>query len=119
MKIPAAPAGGSTIVLAQVPHALPARADSLSMNRRPATTLFPMLRFALVWACVVCLGSMAAVHAAVPKKRVVHRASGNRAVLVKAAAQTKAAIPKAQPKPAAVQAAVIAGGPWTEDRTSV
>src|ERR1035438_110819 len=118
MKRPAAPAGGSTKALAQVPHDLPARADSLSMNRRPATTLFPMLRFALVWACVVCLGSMAAVpaavHAAVPKKRVVHRASGNRAVLVKAAAQTKAAIPKAQPKPAAVQAAVIAGGPWTE-----
>lgn len=68
-----------------------------------------MLRFALVWACVVCLG-----WSAVQKKRVVHRAAGSRAVVVKTAAQTRAAIPKAQPKPAAVQAPVIAGGPWTE-----
>ena len=77
-----------------------------------------MLRFALIWACVLCLGWNAAVHAAVhavvQKKRVVHRAVGNRAVLVKAAAQTRAVIPKAQPKPAVVQAPVIAGGPWTE-----
>src|ERR1039458_9148538 len=87
------------------------------MNRRPATTLFSMRRFALIWACVLCLGWNAAVHAAVhavvQKKRVVHRAVGNRAVLVKAAAQTRAVIPKAQPKPAVVQAPVIAGGPWT------
>src|ERR1017187_8025593 len=118
MKRPAAPAGGSTKALAQVPHDLPARADSLSMNRRPATTLFPMLRFALVWACVVCLGPIAAVpaavHAAVQKKRVVHRALGSRAALLKTTAQTKAEVPKAPPKPAAVQAPVIAGGPWTE-----
>ena len=73
-----------------------------------------MLRFALVWTCVVCLG-----WSAVQKKRVVHRAAGSRAVgtramLVKTAAQTKLAIPKVQPKPAPVQAPVIAGGPWTE-----
>src|ERR1039458_962748 len=114
MKIPAAPAGGSTKALAQVPHDLPARADSVRMNRRPATTLFPMLRFALLWACVMCLGLGAAMHAAVQKKRVVHRTAGSRAVMVKTAAQTKAAVPKAQPKPAAVQAPVIAGGPLTE-----
>jgi cell division protein FtsI/penicillin-binding protein 2 len=69
-----------------------------------------MLRFALVWVCVAGLGWSAAVQ----KKRVVHRAAGSRAVLMKTAAQAKAAIPKAQPRAPAVQAPVIAGGPWTE-----
>jgi penicillin-binding protein 2 len=70
-----------------------------------------MFRFTLIWACVVCLGWSAAVQ---KKRRVVRRPAGNRAMLAKTAAQARAAIPKAQPKPASVQAPVIAGGPWTE-----
>jgi cell division protein FtsI/penicillin-binding protein 2 len=69
-----------------------------------------VLRFALLWACVICLGWSAVAQ----KKRVVHRTASSRAAMVRTVAQTKAAIPKAQPKPAAVQAPVIAGGPWTE-----